>query len=55
MQLGSLYLRTGQAELARSTFRQCLDLDAGSKWRWEIGQAILRIDAPPASEEARAA
>jgi tetratricopeptide (TPR) repeat protein len=55
MQLGSLYLRTGQSALARSTFRQCLDLDSGSKWRWEIGLAIARIDAPPPAEEALAA
>jgi tetratricopeptide (TPR) repeat protein len=43
MQLGSLYVRTDQRALARRTFRQCLELEGGSKWRWEIGQALARL------------
>ena len=43
MQLGSLYLRTDQRALARKTFRQCLELEGGLKWRWEIGQALARL------------
>jgi tetratricopeptide (TPR) repeat protein len=43
MQLGSLFLRTDQLALARRTFRQCLELEGGEKWRWEIGQALARI------------
>ena len=46
MQLGTLYLRAEQPALARQSFRQCLDLDAGSKWRWEIDQALARLDRP---------
>lgn len=44
MQLGTLYVHTGQPALARRAFRQCLELDGGSKWRWEIGQALARLD-----------
>ncbi len=44
MQLGSLFVRTGQHGLARQTFRQCLELDQGAKWRWEIGQALARLE-----------
>ena len=44
MQLGTLYLRTDQAEQARKTFRQCLDLEQGAKWKWEIGQAMARLN-----------
>ena len=43
MQLGTLFLRTEQPVLARRTFRQCLDLDGGVKWRWEIGQALAQL------------
>jgi cytochrome c-type biogenesis protein CcmH/NrfG len=45
MQLGSLYVRTQQASLARRTFLQCLELKGGVKWRWEIEQALRRLDA----------
>ena len=44
MQLGTLFLRTDQLALARRTFRQCLDLEGGAKWRWEIDQARARLD-----------
>ncbi len=43
MQLGTLFLKTEQPALARRTFRQCLELDAGAKWRWEIEQALARM------------
>ncbi len=42
MQLGTLLLRTGQVDQARKTFRQCLELEAGSKWKWEISQVLGR-------------
>ncbi len=45
MQLGSLYARTDQAEQARRTFRQCLDLEGGSKWRWEIERALILMQS----------
>lgn len=54
MQLATLYLRTGQDDLARATFRQCQDLEGGAKWKWEIGRALARLDAPPAEEKAAA-
>jgi hypothetical protein len=44
MQLGTLYLRTDQPILARRTFQQCLQLGDGAKWRWEIQQALARLD-----------
>jgi hypothetical protein len=44
MQLGTLYLRTEQPILARRTFQQCLQLGEGVKWRWEIQQALARLD-----------
>jgi tetratricopeptide (TPR) repeat protein len=44
MQLGTLYLRTDQPALARQAFRQCLELEGGSKWRWEIARALARLD-----------
>ena len=47
MALATLYQRTGQADLARSTYRQCLDLDGGAKWKWEVGRAFVALDAPP--------
>jgi len=43
MQLGTLFVKTEQAALARRTFRHCLELEAGAKWRWEIGQALARL------------
>jgi tetratricopeptide (TPR) repeat protein len=43
VQLGTLYLRTDQPDLARRTFRQCLELEGGAKWRWEIGQALAKL------------
>jgi len=47
MQLATLYQRTLQRDLARSTYRQCLDLEGGAKWRWEVGRALAALDAPP--------
>ncbi len=44
MQLGVLYVRTGQEVSARRAFRQCLELEAGGKWRWEIQQILGRFD-----------
>jgi hypothetical protein len=44
MQLGSLFMRTDQPALARRAFRQCLDLEGGAKWRWEIDQALAKLD-----------
>jgi hypothetical protein len=44
MQLGTIYSRIDQSALARQTFRQCLELQGGSKWRWEIQQALRRLD-----------
>jgi tetratricopeptide (TPR) repeat protein len=43
MHLGALYVRTEQPALARRTFRQCLELEGGAKWRWEIDQALRRL------------
>lgn len=43
MQLGTLYVRVEQPALARRAFRQCLDLEGGAKWRWEIQQSLTRI------------
>lgn len=45
MQLGTIYRRTGQNDMARKAFRQCRELEAGSKWRWEIDQALKALDA----------
>jgi tetratricopeptide (TPR) repeat protein len=44
LQLATLYARTGRPDLARRTYRQCLDLPGGSKWRWEVHQALARLD-----------
>jgi hypothetical protein len=44
MQLGALYVRTNQPNLARRTFRQCLESKQGAKWRWEIQEALARLD-----------
>lgn len=43
MQLGTLLLRAEQPLLARRAFRQCLELEGGGKWRWEIGQVLSRL------------
>jgi hypothetical protein len=43
MQLGALFVRTEQPAMARRTFRRCLELDGGAKWRWEIHQAMARL------------
>jgi hypothetical protein len=43
MQLGTLFVRTDQPGLARRAFRQCQELDGGSKWRWEIQQELARL------------
>jgi tetratricopeptide (TPR) repeat protein len=40
MQLGRIHQRSGQPAQAREAFRQCLDLQSGEKWRWEIKQAL---------------
>lgn len=45
MQLGSLGLRLGEIPQARRSFRLCLETEGGAKWRWEIAQALARIDA----------
>lgn len=52
MQLGALFVRTDQPALARRAFRQCLELDGGSKWRWEISQALAKLDAAPQEQSA---
>jgi tetratricopeptide (TPR) repeat protein len=44
LQLGSIYLRTQQPALARRAFVQCLELQRGAKWRWEINRALSRLD-----------
>jgi len=46
MQLGTLYIRVDQPMLARRAFRRCLELEGGSKWRWEIEQTLGRITSP---------
>ena len=45
MQLGTLYVRAEQPALARRAFRQCLELEGGARWRWEVEQALARMDA----------
>ncbi|MCA1693526.1 MAG: hypothetical protein LC749_01665 [Actinobacteria bacterium] len=47
MQLGTLFVRTDQSGLARRAFRQCLELEGGAKWRWEIQQALARLGDGP--------
>ena len=49
MQLGTLYVRTEQPASARRAFRQCLELEGGAKWRWEIHQALARMGEGPAA------
>ncbi len=43
MHLGTLLMRIDQPEQARRAFRQCLELENGAKWRWEIGQALSKL------------
>jgi hypothetical protein len=43
LQLGTLYVRMNQPAQARRAFRQCLELEGGGKWRWEIQQALGRL------------
>jgi hypothetical protein len=43
MQLGTLFSRTAQPALARRAFRQCLELEGGTKWKWEIQQTLARL------------
>jgi len=43
MQLASLFLRTDQRVMARRALRQCLELEGGAKWRWEIDQAFKQL------------
>ena len=45
LQLGTLHVRLHQPALARRAFRQCLELEGGAKWRWEIEQALGRLRA----------
>ena len=47
MQLGTLFVRTEQRGLARRAFRQCLELQGGAKWRWEIEQELKRLGNGP--------
>jgi hypothetical protein len=44
LHLGTLHLRLQQPALARRAFRQCLELEGGAKWKWEIQQALERLD-----------
>jgi hypothetical protein len=53
MQLGALFVRTDQPALARRTFRQSHELEGGAKWRWEIAQALGRLDAGPGAGHSR--
>lgn len=55
MQLGTLFLHTDQPSLARRAFRQCLELDGGAKWRWEIAQALGKLGEDEARLPAAAA
>lgn len=55
MQLATLYQRTGQTDLARTTYRQVVDLEAGTKWKWEVGRALAALDAPAEAVRTRAA
>lgn len=49
MRLGTLYVRIEQPALARRAFRQCLDLESGTKWRWEIRRALERLGDGPST------
>lgn len=50
MQLGTLYVRSNRPELARRAFRQCLELEGGAKWRWEIDRALTRLQGGEPSQ-----
>lgn len=50
MQLGLIYARSGRPDLARPVFRQCLDLEGGRRWSWEITQALKQLDEPDPSD-----
>ncbi len=43
LHLGTLYVRLEQPALARRAFRQCLELEGGARWRWEIQQSLARL------------
>ena len=45
IQLATIYAKSGQKALAVRSFRQCLDVEGGSKWRWEVEQALAGLDA----------
>ncbi|MEW4571470.1 hypothetical protein AB1L88_26645 [Tautonia sp. JC769] len=40
MHLGTLFVRIDQPDEARRAFRQCLELEGGTKWGWEIRRAL---------------
>ncbi len=44
VQLGTLYARTERFDEARQAFRQCLAVDPSEKWKWEVEEALARID-----------
>ena len=44
LHLGTIYARLEQPALARRAFRQCLELEGGAKWKWEIDQALKRLN-----------
>lgn len=46
LHLGTLYARLQQPALARRAFRQCQELEQGTKWKWEIEQALKRLQDP---------
>jgi tetratricopeptide (TPR) repeat protein len=46
LQLGTLYVRLQQPGHARRAFRQCLELERGARWRWEIEQALAKLGDP---------
>ncbi|AMV39351.1 tetratricopeptide repeat protein [Planctomyces sp. SH-PL62] len=48
LHLGAIHVRTHQPELARRAFRQCLEQDGGSKWRWEVERALTSLNGPDA-------
>ncbi len=49
MQLGTLFVRTDQPMLARRALRQCLELEGGAKWRWEVQQTLARLEGDATS------
>ena len=44
LHLGTLYVRLQQPGNARRAFRQCLELERGTKWRWEVERALEKLD-----------